>query len=115
MKIRNGFVSNSSSSSFVMLVTKEAHEKALKELTAYQKAVIDKITYEETLFGREAVSFSQWHSNGGSCWEYMELDVNEELIEDGEDTDIWDIADKWKNLAIKYSAKGELFTHSEDW
>ena len=32
MKVRNGFVSNSSSSSFVFIVDAEAHEKALSQI-----------------------------------------------------------------------------------
>ena len=41
MKIRNGFVSNSSSSSFILIVDKEDHEKALALCDPYIKVVFD--------------------------------------------------------------------------
>lgn len=46
MKFRTGFVSNSSSSSFVMIVDKDDHDKALENCSEYVKAVI--ATLEKT-------------------------------------------------------------------
>ena len=41
MKIRTGFVSNSSSGSFVAVVEKEAYEKVYKDLTDRQQRICD--------------------------------------------------------------------------
>lgn len=41
-KIRVGFVSNSSSSSFVLVTTLPNHQKALAEMSPYYRAVVEK-------------------------------------------------------------------------
>ena len=41
MKIRQGFVSNSSSSSFLVLVTKDDYERLLRRCTDYQKEILN--------------------------------------------------------------------------
>lgn len=40
MKLRTGFVSNSSSSSFVLIASKEAFDNAMKDLTADEKSAV---------------------------------------------------------------------------
>jgi hypothetical protein len=43
MKTRQGFVSNSSSSSFVLLTTEENHQKILKSFTEEQQVTLNEI------------------------------------------------------------------------
>ena len=48
MKIRNGFVSNSSSSSFLVMTTMRNHSRALEKLTDYERAVIKAMIKEHS-------------------------------------------------------------------
>jgi hypothetical protein len=55
MKLRNGFVSNSSSSSFVV---------SLNDITAIQKSQIENhIEEAKMLFGWQNTDWDQWHIN----------------------------------------------------
>ena len=53
MKIRNGFVSNSSSSSFLLMTTLENHNKTLEKLSKYEKAVMQQIINTRRFLGKE--------------------------------------------------------------
>jgi hypothetical protein len=54
MKIRQGFVSNSSSSSFVVATSVENHERALKQFDEEGQKIINAMMYKGgTLFGRK--------------------------------------------------------------
>lgn len=73
MKVRLGFVSNSSSSSFVLAATKENWERALEKVHPYiaacAKCVADKQT--RTILGREFVTCGELTVQGTSMWEYV--------------------------------------------
>lgn len=67
MKVRNGFVSNSSSSSFVIVTTKDEHEKAFKKLNQEEKNIIkDSFSFDEKL---GMVMFA-YHQSDGSIYAY---------------------------------------------
>jgi len=54
MKTRQGFVSNSSSSSFCLVTTKQAHLKALESMGSRRddvQAVLDEMGFKETTLG----------------------------------------------------------------
>ena len=56
MKIRNGFVSNSSSSSFIIVTTQEVLDKALKKLNAFGLVVFNtEYQLEKKKFGGKDV------------------------------------------------------------
>ena len=65
MKNRFGFVSNSSSSSFVAFASKEVVDAALAECTELQKEALGKYIseYDEEFFGRVLYTFSYYHSS----------------------------------------------------
>lgn len=50
MKLRLGFVSNSSSSSYVVVTTNEMHEEALRTLHPYIQAVVESVIREPPPF-----------------------------------------------------------------
>jgi len=76
MKIRDGHVSNSSSSSYVLLTTKENYERALKEAHPYEAAVAEAIAKEVKFLGKDLVQLSEWSSPGGSMWDYMDDEID---------------------------------------
>lgn len=65
MKCRNGFVSNSSSSSFVIITTAEAHKKALKKIGKEQADLIKGLFYTKKLWGQEFVARGEMSDSGG--------------------------------------------------
>jgi|ETNvirnome_2_300_1030623.scaffolds.fasta_scaffold06042_5 hypothetical protein len=71
MKIRSGFVSNSSSSSFILLVRPELHERALKELAhPYYDQVLNYLATEGVAFGEPIVRLEEWSDrDGGGTWD----------------------------------------------
>jgi hypothetical protein len=80
MKVRNGFVSNSSSSSFVITTTLENHKRALKKLSPYVIAVIEALGGEEKkAFGVDLITFSTYSDNGGgSTFDSLEVEYEPE-------------------------------------
>jgi hypothetical protein len=115
MKIRNGFVSNSSSSSFVVVIPKEDYEKMMNEVDGFQKAVIEALgPKKDNVFGREAMIISGFHGNISS-FEYMEpdfkdyYDLDEEEFEDKYGYEPYP-SEAWYNVTLPDSA----FQHNVD-
>lgn len=75
MRQRNGFVSNSSSSSFILITTEENWNRAKENLHPYQVAVAEAIKAGPVAaFGQQLVHFSTYSNHGGSWAEYVEVD-----------------------------------------
>jgi len=64
MKTRNGFVSNSSSSSFVIVTSKENHERAMKALHPYVQDVVNQVIKYEKFLGQDVVYFGDLSVQG---------------------------------------------------
>jgi hypothetical protein len=80
MKIRNGFVSNSSSSSSVIIATKENYRRALEKVHPYVEAVIEALEPDESKFlGRDIISIATWDSHGGSQFDFLSISYNDDL------------------------------------
>lgn len=74
MKIRIGFVSNSSSSSFVLIVKKELHDKVFKTLDKYEKYVIEEVSHEATVLGLPAIEIGDMTDMSGYSYTFEDLD-----------------------------------------
>ena len=69
MKKREGFVSNSSSSSFVLYSSKEAMDAALAECTEFERKVVEVSLGEERDFlGRRVCSYTYPVGNNAESW-----------------------------------------------
>ena len=101
MKIRHGFVSNSSSSSFVVMMKKEHFDKAMEAIHPYYKACIEALGYSKDMFFEdEMITIGTLSVMDCSPWEYV--DVNW-------DDDVPIVKNKWgEDEAQKYDSVEEL-------
>lgn len=69
MKVRDGHVSNSSSSSFLLIATKEAYEEAMAKLNDYEKYVAKKMQekFSKKMGEQELVVVNEFNFDGGGC------------------------------------------------
>lgn len=113
MKIRCGFISNSSSSSFILITTKENHEKTLEKLDNYAKAVINSIASESKVFGKNLVYITTFSGMGGEgTFDNIDIDFNGEKPELYEEEGNYLAFEKYQDEIIK--DKGNVFTTSID-
>lgn len=83
MKIRSGFVSNSSSSSFVVIAPKSVVDDTLHKMSTNEKAAVNWIKTEDKLFCGKMVSIFQGVTGNYSSWE--DFEYPEDVDEDDED------------------------------
>jgi len=77
MKIRSGFVSNSSSSSFLMVVSQDTHDKVCANMSETEKKVVDMMTSEENFGQMKVRVFSEASDMSGNK-------SNEDMIYDAQ-------------------------------
>jgi len=114
MKTRNGFVSNSSSSSFVLIVKKEVHEKTMKQLEPYEKAVMNALISESKIFGQDVIYYGDLSVQDVSyTFEYLEVDWDDKILKDkyGDDISYYEVAYKYEKMVKKN--KGDYFYWSQ--
>jgi len=89
MKVRNGFVSNSSASSFVVLTTKANHDRVMEKLDDYHKAVVNAVSSEVRAFFMDMVVSETSMNQGGDCWEWVDIDFDGEIPKDEYGDDLY--------------------------
>jgi len=116
MKIRTGFVSNSSSSSFVLTTTKENWENVKKELEPFQIAVAEFIMKHDTFAGIDVVTFSTWR-NHSTDWAKCAVEYNGFDYEGAPSERFGtDIDGAWRSTKQRLLKDKELITaRGEDW
>jgi len=75
MKIRSGFVSNSSSSSFVAWVPKEEWETLKQTFDSLEMAIAEYLTDTSNVFGQECISFHSVSGNYDSFEYYPDVEL----------------------------------------
>mgnify|MGYP006418420745 FL=1 len=81
MKIRHNFVSNSSSSSFVVFVTEEKWQETLESECPENRDLIKEHWYSQTILGHKMMGYDTWHSPDYSWCAEMD-DEEIEALED---------------------------------
>jgi hypothetical protein len=73
MKIRAGFVSNSSTSSFVVCTTLKNHNRAMQNLSLYAQFVVGKVVEFKKIGGMDIVLWGEMDAGDGCEWQYEDI------------------------------------------
>ena len=110
MKMRMGFVSNSSSSSYIVLLTKEKFDGILETLTDFQKKVINLLAVPAHCFGQDMV-LTEWTSGNYDTFEGIDT---EKLFEGSDEDDDWDVLHEARDKFYDFAVNAGGFTHEID-
>ena len=120
MKTRTGFVSNSSTSSFVLLVRKDIHDQVMAELSDFHKHCIKAVSGATKCLGQDVVEIGDLVSHDGEgqisyAFEYEESPFEGEVPE-GKYGKIspHEAVDDYKAKAIELGGEDAVFHTSMD-
>ena len=103
MKIRKGFVSNSSSSSFILMIPKESFKEWEESLSKIEKELLETAGYQEekTILGIECIEISRALGHDQGIFDYTDFDCYE--YGENEDENPYEI---WNNMMANLPEKG---------
>ena len=107
MKTRNGFVSNSSSTSFLVITTAKTLDEVLNKFEPKQRKFLDKVlSFEEmTLKGSKYLIFNQTWDSESLSETYDEVTGEEDS--DGQSSEIlYDFLDAFDGEKDSYTSRG---------
>lgn len=130
MKIRNGFVSNSSSSSFVALIPKTEWSSVVAGLSDIELAAIETLIRDATFCGTDCIEYKSMSGNYNSFdyadWDYIKERALELATQNGrtipnEDFEkdiisdlVYEGTNKVENAACKLSKANKAFVSSQE-
>jgi hypothetical protein len=118
LKKRFGFVSNSSSSSFVLITTMANHKRALEALPENERKFIESlfegdeaVISTEKKFGQDLVIFSKADVHGESSLDLGDYDIELPKVDVEVEGEIEEDSYKWD---VIYSWQGEVKKNKEE-
>lgn len=107
MKTRQGFVSNSSSSSYVLVLKERDYDDILSESNAIVKSILSQLEVRDETFGDEKVKVVCWWEGNTSSFEWIKIDSKLLLRPDSGGVDKWDIIHEcWEEFVDVAAKKG---------
>jgi len=100
---RRGFVSNSSSSSFLIIVPRATHDAVYNTLTPYERAVADTLTYRAIVVGQECVVGGYFSTMDSGPFDCRVVEYEGEPDEGGPTA-------AWDKYVAALKATGEAYT-----
>ena len=112
MKSRQGFVSNSSTSSYIIIIPDENFEEVISELSEIQQKIIKELVNDEEVIGIKSKVLSYMSGNISSFEDYeFSEELQEEIEENGIEDEPHETAYEFGELVRKHP-KG--YRHSVD-
>jgi len=90
MKMRNSFVSNSSSSSFILITTKENFDKNMKDADKNTKFVVKALSKKVKSFGKNLMILESFDCDEKGWSTFGDIDVLEFISEERKAADDYD-------------------------
>jgi hypothetical protein len=97
MKTRLGFVSNSSTTAFFFMTTPANHERAIAQLTDYERAVANQIVETTKFMGMDLVYVGDLSDQGVGSYNFYDFCLEGD-IETPEDASPYEAFDKYERI-----------------